>query len=132
MRIKIKIGISLLMWFVLSNCNKYSRDNFKDFPECVGDFEWRETIVDGNTVLEQADINTKFGIRIRKNGRVTFYKNSQEYTQGDAIVRAEPSRTVITVTTFEEKYSLILYPESKQLEVSKYPFNYYRNVFLKH
>ena len=129
----------LLALICLVSCNKEKLKLSKDSP-LIGDYEWVyseeyfwSTITPENfpDIIDVSETPDRFGLRIKRNGKVCFFKNGKVDFEG--IVTTIPddyyTETTIKLRNGGKKYILRVYKTGFSL--SGYPFEDYRNVYMK-
>jgi hypothetical protein len=128
-KLKISFPLVVLLLGIFTACNK--PDNLYGHKKYIGDYDWSESLVNTTTTVTMAESNMRFGLRLKKNGTVYFYRNEEQIGEGEiqSIDAYSGDQIKITVSYQDKTYEMTATDSS--IQCPNWPTNGLFNNFVK-
>jgi hypothetical protein len=133
----MRITFLLITLLILASCQKEKLKLSKDSP-LIGDYEWMYseefvwteiTLENFPDMIDVSETSDRYGFRIKRNGKVYFFKNGKLDFEGRLTAIPEEGYPATTIKARGMTFYLYVYKDAFSL--GSYPFEDYRNVYTK-
>lgn len=121
--------LSIFLMLNLSSCDK--KVSLGNFDKVVGDYDWDVSLINSTSAASISTSNMRFGLRIKKSGKVFFYKDSEKIVDGQVEKLEIQSDGSLLIKINKDHENHNFYYKDNDLTTVSWPVESIYNHFVK-